>query len=168
MKKIKIKTFIYVLVDDEDYERLNKYRWTYNPYMKYVGRQYKKAGKIHLRLMHRDIIKTKKHSIDHINRNLLDNRKENLRACTRQQNYWNSGLLRNKVTSIYKGVCFHKQHKKFHARIRHNGKQMHLGLFMVEKDAALAYDRMAMKLRGKYARINFPKLSSSPSTSTKG
>jgi len=45
---------------------------------------------------------------------------------------------------------------KYYATIKHNNKTKHLGTFVLEKDAALAYDAAAYKLHGEFAYLNFP------------
>ena len=78
--------------------------------------------------------------IDHINRDKGDNRIENLRAITRQENSWNNGA---------KGYFWSKDHKKWRAKIGLDGKRIHLGLFEKEEDAREAY----LKAKEKYHLI---------------
>jgi hypothetical protein len=68
--------------------------------------------------------------IDHFDRNRLNNNIENLRLVTRQENQFNRGA---------KGYSFRKAINKFEARIKLNGKQMHLGLFDTTEEAETAY-----------------------------
>ena len=68
--------------------------------------------------------------IDHINRDSTDNRIENLRILTNQQNQFNRNA---------KGYCWNKHANKWRARISVNGKVKHLGLFDNEEDAHIAY-----------------------------
>ena len=80
--------------------------------------------------------------VDHINHNPLDNRKDNLRLVTQQANNHNlhKSLGRQKVcSSVYQGVHWHKQNSKWQADIRVNCKQIYLGCFEDELDAAIAY-----------------------------
>ena len=93
--------------------------------------------------------------VDHINGNPLDNRKSNLRICTNAENQRNRGVNKNN-TSGYKGVCWAKQNKKWKARIKHNGKLIHLGYYKDKEEAARAYDKKAKELHGEYAYLNFP------------
>ena len=102
MKLIKLKNrnsvnCISTMVDDDDFEELNKYKW--NPLYKkgkiiYAKRtvKIKKENKYNLLLLHRVIMKetNPKIYIDHINGNTLDNRKINLRKCTHSENKTNS------------------------------------------------------------------------------
>ena len=94
--------------------------------------------------------------VDHIDRNTVDNRIENLRLATNAQNCANVGKRKGTYSSEYKGVCWHKRDKKWRAQIMVDGKQIHLGYFIDEMDAASAYDEAAMKYHGDFARLNFP------------
>lgn len=94
--------------------------------------------------------------IDHIDGNKLNNRIENLRICTHNQNQHNQGIrVTNK--SGYKGVSFMKSLGKWQAQICCNSKVKHLGFFMGKEDAAHAYDRAALEIHGEFAWTNFPK-----------
>lgn len=74
--------------------------------------------------------------VDHINNNKLDNRVENLQIVTNRFN--TSKDIKNK-TSKYTGVSWEKRRSKWVVRIRINQKYLHLGYFLNEEDANLAY-----------------------------
>jgi hypothetical protein len=90
--------------------------------------------------------------VDHINTNKLDNRRENLRVCTRQQNNCNTNK-RSDNKSGFKGVCFEKRRQKFVARIRIDGKLKHLGYFATAAAAHEEYKIAAVKYHGEFARF---------------
>ena len=94
--------------------------------------------------------------VDHINGNKLDNRKENLRLATHQQNQHNVGPQKNNKSG-YKGVSSNKKNKKYQARIMAKNKRVSLGCFDDPVEAARAYDRAALELFGEFAWTNFPK-----------
>lgn len=89
--------------------------------------------------------------IDHINGDALDCRRENLQACTHQQNMMKQ-RHHTTANSPYKGVMRFRD--KWRARITLNGKTMHLGLFASAVDAALAYNETAKELFGNFANLN--------------
>ena len=114
--------------------------------------------------------------VDHINGNGLDNRKENLRLCTRAQNAMNKRIRRDSLTG-YKGVYYNPIHrekytskktgittvhesklsKPYQAYIG-NGKGGHikLGRYATAEEAARARDAKAKELHGDFAFLNFP------------
>lgn len=95
--------------------------------------------------------------VDHINGDGLDNRRENLRLVTPQLNQANS-RKRMKGTSRFKGVCWSAASKKWRASIVINNRQIYLGLFADELDAAKAYDKKALELFGEHAHLNLPEM----------
>lgn len=147
------------VIDVKDWEKLKKYTW-------YVTRSGKKGnyrwyasawikGKtIRLHRLLFNIIGNKE--VDHKNGDTLDNRRENVRVCTRQENCQNRKKLNKLCSSVYKGVTWNKRLKKWYAQIRAPDKdrQHSLGYFNSEVDAAKAYNKEAMCLFGNYARLN--------------
>ena len=104
-------------------------------------------------------------SVDHINHNGLDNRRENLRVATQSQNSANGQKAKTwrgrPVSSAYKGVCKINNegkwnHGKWHCSIKENGKKLFMGYFDNEEEAARTYDAKAKELHGEYAYLNFP------------
>jgi len=156
MKKIPLTKGKFAIVDDEDYDRLMKYKWhESNGYaIRVIKRKPRKNGKKSKSfLMHRVIMKARRGQfIDHKNIDKLDNRKENLRFCTPQQNAFNFDISRNNKTG-YKGV--HMQpNGTYIAIIYVDGKARRLGLFSTAKEAGEAYDKVALKHFGEFARTN--------------
>lgn len=91
--------------------------------------------------------------VDHQNGDGLDNRRSNLRSASHQQN------ARNRVTprgsSGFVGV-YRNPGRKWVAQIKVDGRVKYLGSFLVEIDAAAAYDRAAIELFGEFAHLNLP------------
>lgn len=151
MKKIKLTRGKYAIVDDEDFEWLNQWKWYCSGY-EYVVRS-ETGVKSNLRqniFLHRILMNTPKGmETDHINGNKLDNRKSNLRICTRSQNEINKSLGINN-TSGFKGVSWHKNRKKWQGKIQ----KKHLGYFDKKKNAIKTYNKTAKKLFGEFAYLN--------------
>jgi hypothetical protein len=95
-----------------------------------------------------------KQDIDHEDHDGLNNQKENLRICSHSKNMQNAKKQKRTTSSMYKGVCIHRT--SFAANIQLDKKQIYIGLFKTEEDAAKAYDKKAIELFGKYAYLNFP------------
>lgn len=102
--------------------------------------------------LHRYLLGDDCESIDHINRDRLDNRLSNLRACTVQENNFNRGVSKNNKLGI-KGVCFDKYKGKYKATIGHNNKKYHIGYYDTVDEAKKAYDEQARKIFGDYSPI---------------
>lgn len=94
---------------------------------------------------------------DHINGDKLDNRRRNLREVTHRQNHQNRPPGRG-CASRYKGVSPSAAPGRWRARISPHGKEIHLGSFGSEEEAALAYDRAAIDHYGEHAWLNRPLL----------
>ena len=144
----------FAIVDAEDYYQLSKFNWYAKPDGKtiYAGRTDDRKAII----MHRVIMGAPDHlSVDHIDHNGLNNRRSNLRLCTKAQNSRNVFSYKGS-TSKYKGVCWYKKGGKWSAKIKLNNKTYHLGHFEDEIAAAKAYDKKAVELHGEFACLNFP------------
>jgi hypothetical protein len=156
MKEVRLNRGMVALVDDEDYERVSHGHWSV---MHKNGGDYavrKVPGEKRLMAMARFLVGARSGEIvHHINHNTLDNRRENLRICTVQQNLC-SQLKHGTGTSKYKGVHFFKRYGKWQAQVMFNYKHFHLGYFANEEEAARAYDRKARELFGEFALCNFP------------
>lgn len=143
-----------ITYDADDNELISHYRW----YVNSGGYAVSSVNKINDKalFMHRLIMKIPEVSelqVDHINKMTLDNRKINLRVCTKSENSCNKdGLFR---TSKYKGVSWYKNAKLWRSHICYNNERYMLGYFKNEIDAAIAYDNKAKELHKGYAVLNF-------------
>ena len=147
----------YIFIDTEDFELVEKYKWSENidgyanAHIPDSGRS-SVTGKIIL--IHSLLIKAPKGMVtDHINGNKLDNRRKNLRICTRSQNLCNRGKQLNN-TSGFKGVSWDKGKKKWEANIQTKGVFKFLGYFEDKIDAAKEYDKAATKYHRNFAKLN--------------
>lgn len=154
---------IYCLVDDDNYTQVNKYRWIAHkrPNGKYDAiTTIRENGEKYNLMMSRFImgVTEKNLQVDHIDQNTMDNRKSNLRVCTRSQNCMNRKS--NSVTSKYKGVYWYPLRKRWRSAIQFqlNGKSKRIGVgyFKCEIEAAKAYDAKAREVHGEFAYLNFP------------
>lgn len=157
MKTIQLTQGKVALVDDEDFEYLNQFKWCA---AKLSGRFYAvrnapKDGKQYMYMMHRVIMDTPKgFHTDHISGDGLDNRKLNLRIATVQQNGQNRKSCTG-TSSEYKGISWQVSRNKWFAQIRKpDGKDEYLGRFTNENEAALAYNAAALRHYGEFARLN--------------
>jgi len=150
-----------VLLDEDDYVKFfvkgNFFSIASHGYvrcMNYVG-VYEKTGngRYSNRYLHRMVMNAPKNlMVDHINGNRLDNRKENLRLCSVQNNSVNK-----KGRMGYKGIYFSKDTKKWIAQITKRYHTKSLGSFKTPEEAALAYNKAAKRIHGKYAFLNIIK-----------
>lgn len=159
MAEISLTQSKIAIIDDEDLDKIAPYKWCYHSVEGYaIATVYgvnpnRKNGQTTFS-MHRVIADTPKGmQTDHINGNKLDNRKSNLRVCTKLDNSHNAGLRINN-TSGYKGVYFEKDSKKWKAQISNLGKRLCLGRFQTAKEAAKAYNEAAIEYYGEFARLN--------------
>lgn len=159
MKEMPLTQGRFAIVDDEDFEALNQYRWHYYKCASrntgYARRNIRLSNGRQVQvLMHRSITKAAEGiEVDHENGDGLDNRKSNLRPATRLQNAKNRTLNRDN-TSGYKGVSWKKHNKKWCAQIRISNKPTHVGYFKTAEEAAAAYNEKAVKHYGTFARLN--------------
>jgi len=161
MKKIKLINGGVAIVDDADYEWLNIYIWRLSDSGYAINdiiiSKLCQAPISPILSMSRLILGLElgdKREADHINHITLDNRRCNLRSCTHAENQHNRSLTKRKTSSQFKGVHWHKQAKKWQARIWNNGVRIHLGCFSKEKYAAQAYNLATKKYHKKFAFLN--------------
>ncbi len=160
-RKIGLTQGKFAIVDEEDYDRLNQYKWCAvkggdNFYANRNGGNRGKLSRTFIVKMHREVLNDPPGMIvDHINHNGLDNRKANLRIVTKEQNLWNSRKNISSRASRYKGVSFCKRDKRWRAHITYKKKRTFIGSFLDEQAAAKAYDEKAKQLFGEFAFLNF-------------
>ena len=156
MKRIKLTKGQWAIVDDGDFEWINGYKWcavkggeTY-----YAVRGEERGGIQRKFSMHRQIMEAPQGlEIDHVNHNGLDNRRGNMRLCTRGQHVRRCRPIKNK-SSKYKGVRWDKDINKWRAGITLHNKSIHIGVYEDEKEAAGAYNERAKWLFGVFAWLN--------------
>jgi hypothetical protein len=159
MKKIKLTQGKYAIVDDEDFDNLNRFKWyahrKRNSSVFYAaGRPIMEDGRRKWTRMHSYLVKSSVGmQTDHRNGNGLDNKRKNLRAATHGENIRNRGKTKRN-TSGFKGVYRIKGSKKWRAAF-YDKKYIHLGCFEDKASAAKAYDNAAKKLHGEFANLNF-------------
>lgn len=156
MKEIKLTQGKVALVDDEDFEFLNQWKWCFH--IGYATRNavLKDGGKRKTIRIHRVVLNCPDDlQVDHINHDTLDNRKENLRLCTVKQN---SGNQRghSKSSSGYRGVSWIVQHEKWAAQLVENHNHHFLGYYDDKEEAARAFDKASKLYYGEFAFLNFP------------
>jgi len=157
MKTIPLTQGKVALVDDEDYEYLNQWKWrAHKNGNTYYAIRTACKSKEQTIYMHRVILNASNGvDVDHINSNGIDNQKLNLRLCSRSENIKYQRLSCNNTTG-FKGVSFNKQKcgKPYRARISLNNKNIFLGYYSTAKEAAQVYDKAALKYHGKFALTN--------------
>lgn len=176
MKEIKLSQFgkykdkYVALVDDEDFDNVNQFKWSVvnGKYTCYARHTFNVNGKASSIGMHAFILKTPKGlQVDHIDHNGLNNQRSNIRNCTKSQNAMNQTA---NGTSKYIGVSLHTIRTKYIrnrikgisiytytcwiATIKHKGKYIYLGSFKIEEEAAKTYNEAAIKYHGKFANLN--------------
>lgn len=140
------------IIDENIYYDVIKYNWYLNNHGYVIGRGEDKK----LVLLHRYIMDySGDNFVDHINNDPLDNRKENLRIITPQQNSQNKTSHKN-GTSTYIGVSFNTKYELWVANITLNGKIKYLGRFNDEIEAAKVRDKATIEFYGEFGNLNFP------------
>lgn len=121
IKGINTRTGFEFLISKEDFDKVKDINWH--------GNAYRYAKNNVVGLLHRYILDVPKGlEVDHINRNRLDNRRENLKICDRQENMKNKSLYKNS-SSGYPGVKWNKKLEKWQVQININKKRIHIGVF---------------------------------------
>lgn len=151
--KLHLATGHAFLIDLEYLDEISKFNWSV--YDDYIYRVKMIDGKRNIKIrLHRQIMRAESGQIvDHINGNTFDNRKENLRFCTIQQNQKNRKKREAyKASSKYKGVSKHG--KKWRVSITVNYHRHLLGVYDTQEQAAEVYNKASLKLHGQFGRLN--------------
>ena len=154
MKKIKLTQGKFALVDNEDFEWLNQWKWYFRNGYAVRGIWNNDKKNMDTIRMHRIIIRAPENSqVDHVDGNKLDNRRVNLRLCSPLQNKRNQKLYKNNKSG-FKGVSLHvdNPYKRWVAQIRVEGKLLHLGYFLDKYLASQTYQKAARKYFGVFMR----------------
>ena len=161
MKLIPLTQGKFAMVDDEDFEYINQFKWCAvkdgNTYYatRHIRLIINNRRQIEMR-MHRDVMGCKYKDgkqVDHEDRDGLNCQRYNLRFSTHSQNMANRQPKKN-GTSKYLGLSFDKRKKSWEVKIQHNKKSIRLGYFKNEADGAKAYNEKAKELHGKFASLN--------------
>lgn len=143
-----------ILIDDEDFHLITDFNW----WKRYKNGTYfisatEESGKSKFFALHRIILNAPRGmQVDHINGNTLDNRKENLRICTPDQNQQNR-KMRKDCSSGSKGVYYNKKTDRYESRIAANKKRLFLGSFKTKDEAEQAYVKASRSLYGSFSRV---------------
>lgn len=143
-------------IDAKDFGMVNKYHWSLrkhknsNTFYTETRCNYKQI------FLHRLLMNFPLTGIDHINGNGLDNRRENLRICNQSQNGCNRNKQKNNKSG-YKGVYFKRDKrriKRWLAKLNKDKKTIMGGYFLTAKEAAIAYNELAVQYHGQFANLN--------------
>ncbi len=157
MRFIKLSDGKAAKVDDADYRLLIQWKWSArksdNTFYAYRSTSIK--GKTVCIRMHRFLLGVTDRNIqvDHIDRNGLNNQRENLRLATGSENNANR-ISKKGSTSTFLGVSRVPNSVKWRAKIAKNRISFHIGTFDSEIEAAIAYNKKAIEVHGVFANLN--------------
>ncbi len=156
MALISLTRGLSAIVDAADFDWLNQWKWHASGphgHTFYAARRDVEAPGRPIVYMHRLIHGISARHVDHINRDGLDNRRENLRAASVSQNQANSRQRPSRQP--YRGVE-RLPNGNYRARLKRPGQSQHLGVFADAESAARARDAAAQAAFGEFAVLNFP------------
>lgn len=135
--------------DIEDYDKIKDYYWLNNH--GYATSREQNDGKIEYIYMHRLIMNASSDEIiDHIDRNKLNNRKNNLRTTNDCGNARNTSLAKNNTSGVI-GVSFVSGRNKWIAQITVNYQNISLGRYISKEDAIVARLKAEKEYFGEFA-----------------
>ena len=140
LKTSKGKTFE-AIIDTQDFPMVSRHKWFVKipteGRTSYVVSNISDGKKVRSVLLHRYLLNAPKGTaVDHIDNNGLNNSRKNLRLATSKLNSQNHvAAFRSNKHSRLRGVYWNKRRKVWHASMKYEGKQMHLGYFRELEDA---------------------------------
>lgn len=153
MKTIQLTQGKVAIIDDEDYEKVCTKKWYAH---KRTGKYYAESGGINGRYMLHIFVMGLENGVllDHKDGDSLNNQKENLRVCTRQQNSYNKKPYSTAPIAGIKGISLNKKSKRWRAQIQKDKKKIYIGVYSNYLDAAKAYNEKAIELFGEFSQLN--------------
>lgn len=143
------------LVDDEDYEQLMCHKWHAREERQTWYAYTTASGGVRLAMHNCLVVCEENETVDHRDRDGLNNQKHNLRPATLQQQACNTIKLQGEGGSGYRGVA-PERYGKHTVRITVNRQRLYIGTYSSAEEAARAYDEKAIQLHGAFAILNFP------------
>lgn len=144
-----------ILLDEDSMQKVKNYTWHIDRtgYVKTtitVSKNHRQTIQ-----MHRFILGLAKGVgvVDHINGNMQDNRRSNLRVCSVSENAMNRGMQADNKSG-FKGVSFHKESGKWQAQTKKKGHEKMYSRHDTPQEAAHAYNKAAIKMHGEFAVLN--------------
>lgn len=158
MKKLLLSQGFEALIDDEDFDRVSRFRWHVNGNRNYryatrmVGKNPQKSLSLANFIL--KSVSSRRCIVYYKNSNTLDCQKENLTLAERSKAHTRSKKTSKLCSSVFKGVSWSSKCKKWHVFLQHNRKRIWLGQYDRELDAAKAYNTAALKYHGEEAFQN--------------
>ena len=136
-------------IDSDDWNRVSKHKW----WIDRLGRP--QTDICHKRVLLGRFITNPPDDmvVDHINGDIKDNRKSNLRICTRKQNQRNRTVLNKNSTSGYRGISWDKAREKWTAQLSLNYKHIYLGRFVDINDARRVVQEAIKKYHKEFSNL---------------
>lgn len=156
MKTIPLTKGYIAIVDDCDYERAMLFTWRVGAVVNGKPERVVTGDVPNLVSLGAFILGVRVGSVDHIDRDTLNNTRANLRIATQQQNSFNRWRVgRTGFKGVHSVCTRHSKTIRYQARITRDGLTINLGSFATPNEAAKAYDEAARKLHGEFACTNY-------------
>lgn len=152
----------YALIDEEDFDLVSRYKWSYSDTGN--GKGYARANAVRENgmrcglYMHRLLMGNPTGVVDHINHDELDNRRCNLRVVTKSENIANRRGAQRGSSSRFLGVSFDSAKNRWIAQVMRQKTTVYFETFADEISAAKARDSAARAIYGDHASLNFPEI----------